>query len=28
MMEHIVGFYGSEKDICDLVNQELTENYI
>lgn len=27
MMEHMIGFYG-DKDICDLVNQELTENYV
>lgn len=28
MMEHLIGIYDLEKDICDLVNQELTENYV
>ena len=28
MMEHMIGFYGLEKDICGLVNQELTENCV
>lgn len=26
MMEHLIGVYGLEKDICDLVNLELTRN--
>ena len=28
MIEHLVGFYGLEKDICNTINQELTENYV
>lgn len=28
MMEHLISVYNLEKDICDLVNQELTEKYI
>ena len=28
MMEHLISSYGLEKDICDLVNQELTRNCI
>ena len=26
MMEHLISSYGLEKDICDLVNLELTRN--
>lgn len=28
MIEHLVGFYRLEKDICNTINQELTENYV
>ncbi len=28
MMEHIISFYSLEKDICNLVNQELTADCI
>lgn len=28
MMEHMISLYDLEKDICDLVNQELTGNYV
>jgi len=28
MMEHVIGIYGDEKSICDLVNQELTVDCI
>ena len=27
MMEHLISAYDLEKDICDLVNQELSRNY-
>lgn len=27
-MEYMIRFFDLEKDICDLVNQELTENYV
>jgi len=27
-IEHLIGFYGLDKDICNVINQELTENYI
>lgn len=27
-MEYMISFFKLEKDICDLVNQELTENYV
>ena len=28
MMEHLISSYDLEKDICDLINQELTGNYV
>lgn len=27
-MEHMIRFFDLENDICDLINQELTENYV
>lgn len=28
MMEHLINLYDLEKDICDLINRELTGNYV